>query len=336
MVKPMLADKFFDSSQTKKNNSFEFEGSSGNFNNGKWTFSKTLTFYRTNPTGWYASEKKDGVRSIWLSKTNNFVSRTGKIYTSPVWLKDLLSSTNQPIDGELFGGVDTFASTSGLMRRNRVDGKDWSTITFEVFDIPQIKKPFRHRLKMLKTVVQKCNSRWSNIREKYPDEKLPLKSPLRMIPQVLVRNMKHVYKLYKRLVLQGSEGLMLRHPNSAYTPGKRSKHMLKWKPSPTAEGLVVGINEGKNRLKGKLGTFTVQLYTNRKTNPKKVFKVSGRMSDQFRGKYKFKNGKIYTHPKNKDDFPGLGDLITFEYMSFSKSGIPRQPIFVHKRHKTDL
>jgi DNA ligase-1 len=56
----------------------------------------------------------------------------------------------------------------------------------------------------------------------------------------------------------GHEGLVLKNPDSAYTPGRRGKHWLKRKPDvETLELVVTGAEWGEGRRATVLGTFVV-------------------------------------------------------------------------------
>src|SRR3974390_2380042 len=57
-----------------------------------------------DPTGYYMSEKLDGVRSYWYRK--NFISRLGNIYHAPQWFKDVMPDIT--LDGELGTGHKQF------------------------------------------------------------------------------------------------------------------------------------------------------------------------------------------------------------------------------------
>ena len=52
-----------------------------------------------DPTGWLMSEKLDGVRCYWDGTT--MYTRTGKLFYSPDWFKELLPK-NLALDGELW------------------------------------------------------------------------------------------------------------------------------------------------------------------------------------------------------------------------------------------
>jgi DNA ligase-1 len=333
---PMLAHKFYDSQfkfgpgkHEASGKQIVFAGDSGKYFRGKWEFSKDKTIYATDPTGWYMSEKMDGVRAEWVPKRNTLVGRGGKItYSSPPWFKDLMPE-KCVLDGELFMGINTFQEISGVSRRKSV-GNDWKRVTFEVFDIPNpglLDKPFHHRMEVLEHVVKNMCKRWHTIRMKYGEANTPVSCPVKVIPQIKIKNMKHAYETFKKVIKRGGEGLVLRSPDSKYI-GRRSWDMLKWKTTPTAEGKIVGYNEGKGKFKGILGTFKVRTLTNLKT-----FNLSGRIDKNFRSQYKFDNGKVLNPPKKGSVFPVVGDVVTFEYMAYTTAGIPRQPTYLHKRNK---
>jgi DNA ligase-1 len=57
-----------------------------------------------DPTGWWLSEKLDGVRAYWDGK--QFISRLGNAYLAPDWFIEGLPEF--PLDGELFAGRGRF------------------------------------------------------------------------------------------------------------------------------------------------------------------------------------------------------------------------------------
>jgi DNA ligase-1 len=60
----------------------------------------------------------------------------------------------------------------------------------------------------------------------------------------------------------GHEGIMLKDPDSAYTPGRRGKHWLKRKPDvETLDLVVTGAEWGEGRRASVLGTFEVSAQT---------------------------------------------------------------------------
>jgi DNA ligase-1 len=336
MFVPMLADKFFDSSKNKefqKNEhhvrGFVFKGTSGRKLKKKWVFSNEPTLYRLNPSGWFISEKRDGFRATWLPG-QGLQSRSGKLmYAIPDWFDELMPK-KCVLDGELFAGRNNWNQVACTIKRKKVDEERWKTLAFTVFDIlgdDLVSKPFEHRYQVLKHVIEQCNRKWPKICLKY--SYLPVKSPLVLVEQFKVTSMQRAYNKYKKWLELGGEGAVLRAPEGKYEH-RRSTGMLKWKPVPTDEAVVVGYNEGINKLKGKLGTFRVRLEN------KLEFNLSGKISDSLRIQYVFENGKAVKTPRKGGSQPVIGDYVTFEFMDHSPSGLPRQPVYLGKREKSDL
>jgi len=60
----------------------------------------------------------------------------------------------------------------------------------------------------------------------------------------------------------GHEGIMLKNPESAYTPGKRGQNWLKRKPDvETLDLVVTGAEWGEGRRANLLGTFELSVRT---------------------------------------------------------------------------
>ena len=334
----MLADKFYDSNldfEFKETGSnpkkmYMFNEDSGSLKNDKWVFKKVPTLYKCDPVNWLISEKHDGVRAVWDGI--NFISRGNKVYNAPDWFKQLMPE-GRALDGELHCGKGGFQKVTGIVRHLIPNEKNWAKVTYQVFDIPEndlVKEPFSKRLEILEEVVNEVCKKWSNIKK--PDF-CPKECPLQFTQHIKVKNMQHAHDIYRESITSGGEGVMLRPANSIYEY-KRSKLLLKWKPTLDAEAIVIGFKEGTGKFKGKLGTFYVMLINDKTKIPEKdkLFNLSGRLTEDFRGKYKFDNGKIIDMPpKDNGTYPVMNDIVTFTFMEYTDDGIPRQPIFQRLR-----
>jgi hypothetical protein len=101
-------------------------------------------------TGWWMSEKLDGVRAYWDGKA--FISRLGNPYHAPDWFTAGLPDT--PLDGELWSGRKLFQRTVSIVRRQ--DRSDhWKEIRFLVFDGPAMDAPFEDRLARCREIVSR-------------------------------------------------------------------------------------------------------------------------------------------------------------------------------------
>ena len=77
-----------------------------------------------DPTGWWMSEKLDGVRAYWDGEA--FVSRLGNQFYAPDWfVADLPADT---LDGELWVGRKMFQQTTSIVRSG-AQGDEWKQVT---------------------------------------------------------------------------------------------------------------------------------------------------------------------------------------------------------------
>lgn len=171
-----------------------------------------------DPTGYYMSEKLDGIRAIWDGE--NLVSRNGNIFGAPQWFKDILPSNK--LDGELFLGRKRFEQTSSIIRSGSMD-KGWKNISFMTFDIPDPK-------------AGKVEARWAKLQSIVNGVNHP---QLQFLQQIKCTGFNQLMHLLDAVIELGAEGLMLRKPGSTYE-GKKSSTLLKLKRFLDAEAVVIG------------------------------------------------------------------------------------------------
>ncbi len=186
-------------------------------------------------TGWWMSEKLDGVRAYWDG--TRFISRLGNVFFAPPWFTEVLPKT--PLDGELFGGRKNFQRTVGIVKR--ADGGPlWKELQYWVFDAPSHGGTFEERVEWLK----------SNL-EGRADHVV-------VLAQQRTTDMAHVREELRRVESLGGEGLMMRRPGSRYE-GTRSMTLLKLKSFFDAEAKVIEHLPGAGRHKGRLGALSCEL-----------------------------------------------------------------------------
>lgn len=178
----------------------------------------------TNPTGWWMSEKLDGVRAFWNGRC--FYSRLGNAFYAPAWFtKDLPKDMH--LDGELFSGRKQFQTTVKIVKNP--DHPDWNKIKYHVFDAPHLaKEPFEKRVKAI---------------QDYFDKSKP--SYAKAVEHVKCTGKEMIDKELKRIIALGGEGLMIREPGSKYER-TRSKTLLKIKTFHDAEAVVFGYEPSKS------------------------------------------------------------------------------------------
>jgi DNA ligase-1 len=187
-------------------------------------------------SGWWMSEKLDGVRAYWDGK--QFISRQGNLYHAPDWFVAGLPGV--PLDGELWLGRKAFQRTVGIVRRQ--DKTDlWKEVKYLIFDAPNIKEPFERRMKFLAETIR--------------DQAF---AHAALHPHELCKNVDHLREELQRVEALGGEGLMLRQPGSLYEVG-RSTTLVKVKTFKDAEATVIGHQGGTGKHKGRLGALQVRL-----------------------------------------------------------------------------
>lgn len=101
---------------------------------------------KLDPTGWYMSEKLDGVRCFWNG--NNFYSRAGNPFYPPSYFKEALPKDFQ-LDGELWTERDDFQKCVSIVKRQD-ENDEWKKVRYMIFDAPAMNKaPFTERLEKL-------------------------------------------------------------------------------------------------------------------------------------------------------------------------------------------
>jgi DNA ligase-1 len=190
----------------------------------------------TDLTGWWMSEKLDGVRAWWDGR--HFLSRLGNVYHAPDWFVAGLPSV--PLDGELWLDRKAFQRTVSIVRRQ--DKSDhWREIKYVLFDAPGVSGPFEERQKALVEMVRQHRPQYVNV-----------------LDQARCASIEALKAELARVEALGGEGLMLRQPGSPYEAG-RSTTLLKVKTFHDAEGRVVEHLPGKGRHAGRLGAVVVEL-----------------------------------------------------------------------------
>jgi DNA ligase-1 len=187
-------------------------------------------------TGWWMSEKLDGVRAYWDGA--RFLSRLGNQFFPPDWFVAALPKI--PLDGELWGGRKKFQRTVGTVKRQDKNDVAWREIRYVVFDAPSHGGAFEERIAHCEALV---------------GGKL---AHVEVLAHEICRDHDHLKAELARVEALGGEGLMLRRPKSKYEVG-RSHTLLKVKSFHDAEARVLEHVPGMGRHKGRLGALLVEL-----------------------------------------------------------------------------
>jgi DNA ligase len=203
-----------------------------------------------DPTGWWVSEKFDGVRAYWDGQ--KLWTRKGNLIHAPDYFLAKLPR-DVVLDGELWIGHGKFEETVSIVRTETPDDR-WKRIRYMVFDAPQAKGLFEQRMEFLRATVSAENQF------------------VTVVAQERCQGAAHLIAERDRVVREGGEGVMLRQPRSAYEAG-RSPTLLKVKPYDDAEATVIAHEPGQGKFAGKLGALHVR------TDDGREFSIGTGLSD---------------------------------------------------------
>lgn len=267
------------------------------------------------PTGWWVSEKLDGIRAIWDGE--KFLSRnsqTGlgsKVFSYvPQFVIDSMPG-GVALDGEIWLGRNKFNEMSSIsnwipgkkFKQAEIDDK-WRKIKYKIFDIPNSTEPYEERMKILdKIILNSINC--CRIKD--------LKCILEKVEITNVKSPEHLQEIYRTLTSDGAEGVILRAPNSPYEL-KRSKYLLKFKIKDDAEGIVIERLSGTGRLSGMLGSLKTELIKD-SVRTGIITNVGTGFNDEER-----------TNDPSSPNFIPVGSLISFSYMELTEDSV-RHPSY---------
>lgn len=251
-----------------------------------------------DPTGWWMSEKLDGLRARWDG--SRLISRYGNPFPAPTYFTDRFP-TSVPLDGELWLGYHMIEETSSIVRNGSAD-KGWQRLTYRCFDVPETTHTFKveERWEMLRRVINSAGV-----------------DHLLYVEQIKCRNVQHLVDFMLSIMQKDGEGVMLRQPGSYYEP-RRSSTIYKFKRFLDAEAQVVGYEPidvktpSNAHLKGATGKL---ICWNPRLFGGQQFKVGSGLTDALR-----------LNP------PPVGTQITFRYQEVTgKNGVPRHARYVTRR-----
>ena len=251
-----------------------------------------------------AQTKLDGLRAV--AKTGVIYSRKRKIFEPKEHIAKELEFIFKKhptwfLDGEFYVHNKHLQTINSLVK-NPTGGED---LEYHIFDcFYDLKRPLMLRvsedLAELENIVKKNNL-----------------THIKIVKSYMIQNVKDIEDLYKNVLKQGYEGLMLKNLDGMYEASLkrelRSYNILKYKPDFDAEFKVVGVKEGKGKDEGAI-IFILE------TSTHKQFSARPRDIDTEMRKL------LYTQAKK---YPKLfiGKMATIKYESLSKDGVPQRLSF---------
>lgn len=252
-----------------------------------------------DPTGWWISEKLDGMRAFWDPAKGCLFSRLGNPVMCP---KPFLATLpDVALDGELFLGRGRFQELMSVVKNSsnagRVDGP-WKDVVYVVFDMPAHGGKFEERMEVLRAQLGDKTSAGVHQFARYHE-------------QQLCKGRDHLDDDLKRVQAKDGEGLMLRRAGSLYESG-RSSSLLKVKTFQDEEAVVIGHEAGKGRNSAVTGALQCR------NRAGILFSVGSGLNDAQRA-----------------DPPKIGEIITYRFFELTKDNKPRFPSFVGVRADAD-
>lgn len=144
-------------------------------------------------SGWWVSEKYDGVRAIWTG--TKLLSRNGKDIKAPAWFTAGLPK-NVRLDGELWMGRGTFDKLVSVIQKK---GSDWAGVQYMIFDLAESGTFEERDIKL---------------------QSLPLPTHAPRVRHTILTDHNQLRNKESAIVGLGGEGCVIRRPGSKYRPGR--------------------------------------------------------------------------------------------------------------------
>ena len=247
----------------------------------------------------YVQPKLDGVRALAKHGDSGveLFSRQGKVFEHLDHIVSDLNSIRKKykdliLDGELYVHGVGFQNIISWVKRKQ---ENTLKIQYHVYDIysDQIDSEYGiERQNMLRELFNSHDFRH-----------------LRLVVTETAKTESGVARLAKKYVNEGYEGAMVRVPDTAYTPDKRSKNLLKFKNFISEEFEIIDVKDGVGKEEKK-AVFVC------KTKDDKQFQCRPRGNDELRTEYFVNREKL------------VGQMLTVRFFEWTEDGVPRFPVGV--------
>lgn len=301
--------------------------------------------------GFFASEKLDGTRAIWIPETRGIPvanipfyndvgdyrlknrdivstglwSRYGNSVRAPDWWVDKLP--NIPLDGELYISRGKFQELRSIISSFE-GGSRWHSVKYKVFDLLPVDTLLNYpgkinnpNYKMNFPVVfpiNNINKEWQNwgfiTRLGYLRNTVIGNSVVEVIPQVKLPLFNYqglIDDMMSEIVNNAGEGLIFKSPYALWEP-IRSASILKMKPEHFNNGVIIGYSAGEGKYDGMIGSLTVSWEN-------KLFGLSGLTDEE----------RLLTVGGQMIHF-GIGDRVSFKYRELTDDGLPKEARYFRK------
>ena len=180
----------------------------------------------SNISGWYMSEKLDGVRAYWDGE--KLISRNGKVFTAPAFFTKKFP--HRELDGELWSKHGDFSAISSIVN-TQDSNKRWKSLTYNIFEVPNAKGTLLKRLSTIKETDY-----------------------LKLVKQIKIKSKTQLQEFLKSVESKGGEGVVVRDGSLPYYSGRKSS-ALKVKSYLDEECEVLAYTKGKGKYENLLGSL---------------------------------------------------------------------------------
>lgn len=243
---------------------------------------------RSDPTGFWVSEKYDGVRGYWDGQ--RLLTRAGNPIAAPAWFTANWPAT--PMEGELWAGRGQFNQAVSTVRQQTPDEAAWRALRFMVFDLPAENGTFNERRPLLQARVAQLGQAW-----------------VQAVEQTPATTAQALHIRLSETVRAGGEGLVLHRGSARYT-AQRSDDLRKFKPFDDAEARVVGHVAGTGKHAGRLGALWLE-----------------RPAAAGQAALRFKIGTGFSDAERQAP-PPVGTWVSYRYRGVTGKGVPRFASFL--------
>jgi len=317
------------------------------------------TWKGSDVSGWYMSEKLDGMRCFWdggitrgirkseiawanHDKDARYIdppvatglwTRLGNVIHAPDSWLDLLPAVS--LDGELYG-LGSRQALMSCVKSLVPDESLWVDVSYRIIDSPPLEIVLGAglvRYGATAVTFPGYHGVETGIRAPFSSvyDRLPYAIPQTKLPGSPGLAKSVVLDALDMVSGCGGEGLMLRRPGSYYTPG-RSHSLLKVKKLSDMEGTVIGYTTGAltdrgSKLLGMMGALILRLDSG------VTLELSG-----FTEAERVLNDSLWAaaHPGERCSssvycpcFP-MGSRVTFRYRGVSRDGVPNEARYWRK------
>lgn len=246
--------------------------------------------------GWY------GYVDINQGLTSQITSRAYRTIPSCIDISEVLSqavpdsATGRLIFEITIPTIDTFSELNGVLNRSKAPCQA-SGVVLKCHDfINDPNELFLSRYNALTALIQAIDLPW-----------------VQLAPVIKTGSYRDAQELAKALWARGKEGVILKQVDAPYYEGKRNSTLLKIKEDVDADLLVIGMEEGKGKYTGTLGTLVCR------DNAGNKHRISG-MTDEQRYQW-------WTNPDSITN-----RVVEIKAMKKLKDGHYREPRFKAIRH----